>query len=153
MAKGPVTLIFLAFCSTSLCARPAFKSHLLQGLAAQGANLWKLHSIAETTQKLDHHLVIQDSHLHPPKETPVFVPQWFTQPLDHFSDSPDTFRQRFWVNARHYQPNVGGPVYVLDGGETSGEERLPFLDTGIMEILAKATGGVSVILEHRYYGT
>ncbi|RXW17807.1 hypothetical protein EST38_g8048 [Candolleomyces aberdarensis] len=41
---------------------------------------------------------------------------------------------------------------VLDGGETSGEDRLPFLDTGIADILAKSTGGIGVVLEHRYYG-
>lgn len=82
-----------------------------------------------------------------------FPEQWFTQPLDHFSESPDTFRQRFWVSTRHYKPGSGGPVIVLDGGETSGEDRLPFLDTGIVNILAKATGGVGVVLEHRYYGS
>ena len=37
----------------------------------------------------------------------------------------------------------------LDGGETNGYDRLPFLDTGIVDILAKATGGVGVVLEHR----
>jgi hypothetical protein len=42
---------------------------------------------------------------------------------------------------------------VLDGGETSGEDRLPFLDTGVLDILAEATGGLSIVLEHRYYGT
>lgn len=44
-------------------------------------------------------------------------------------------------------------MIVLDGGETSGEDRLPYLDTGIVDILAEATGGVGVVLEHRYYGT
>ena len=33
------------------------------------------------------------------------------------------------------------------------QDRLPFLDTGIVEILAKATNGIGIILEHRYYGT
>ena len=33
------------------------------------------------------------------------------------------------------------------------QDRLPFLDTGIVEILAKATGGLGIVLEHRYYGT
>jgi hypothetical protein len=42
--------------------------------------------------------------------------------LDHFDKSnTHTFKQRFWVNNRHYQPRVGAPVIVLDGGETSGE--------------------------------
>jgi len=33
------------------------------------------------------------------------------------------------------------------------QDRLQFLDTGIVEILTRATGGVGVVLEHRYYGT
>jgi len=32
------------------------------------------------------------------------------------------------------------------------KDRLPFLDTGIVDILTNATGGLSVVLEHRYYG-
>lgn len=80
-----------------------------------------------------------------------FREQWFEQPLDHFAENDHhTFKQRYWVNKRHYKK--GGPVIVLDGGETSGEDRLPFLDTGIVEILTKATDGLGVVLEHRYYG-
>ena len=80
-----------------------------------------------------------------------FPEQWFEQPLDHFDENNGhTFKQRYWVNKRHYKK--GGPVIVLDGGETSGEDRLPFLDTGIVDILTKATSGLGVVLEHRYYG-
>ncbi|KAI0245081.1 hypothetical protein BJV78DRAFT_1357038 [Lactifluus subvellereus] len=57
-------------------------------------------------------------------------------------------QQRFWVNTRHYKPRPGAPVIVIDGGETSGEDRLPFLDTGIADILARATGSIGVVLEH-----
>jgi Serine carboxypeptidase S28 len=82
-----------------------------------------------------------------------FPIQTFTQPLDHFYNTTDaTFQQRFWVNTRHYKPRPGAPVIVIDGGEMSGEDRLPFLDTGIADILARATNGVAVVLEHRYYG-
>jgi len=82
-----------------------------------------------------------------------FEPQWFEQPLDHFDESnPHTFKQRYWVNKRHYKAREGAPVIVIDGGETSGEDRLPFLDTGIADILASATNGIGVVLEHRYYG-
>lgn len=102
------------------------------------------------------------------KEPPYseFPPQTFLQPLDHDDPSSPTFEQRYWVNTRHYKK--GGPVIVIDGGETSGEDRLPvsfdssfdhvlsvpiqFLDTGIADILAKATHGLGVVLEHRYYG-
>lgn len=82
--------------------------------------------------------------------TGEFPEQWFTQPLDHFSQGSPTFKQRYWVNKRHYVPGTNTPVIVIDAGETSGEDRLPFLDTGIAEILAKATGGIGVVLEHRY---
>ena len=71
------------------------------------------------------------------------------------------------MDASSYQE--GGPVFVLDGGETSGADRwvlqetgraglarytddeysLPFLEKGILQILANATGGLSIVLEHR----
>ena len=41
------------------------------------------------------------------------------------------------------------PVFVHDGYETSSVNRLPFLDMGIMEILARATGGIGIVLDHR----
>ena len=81
-----------------------------------------------------------------------FPEQHFIQPIDHHNHTLGTFKQRYWVNTRHYVPGSGGPVIVLDGGETSGEDRLPFLDIGILEILANATRGIGVVLEHRYYG-
>ena len=82
--------------------------------------------------------------------TKEFPEQWFTQPVDHFSSDSPIFGQRYWVNKRHYVPGTNAPVIVIDGGETSGEDRIPFLDTGIADILAKATGGIGVVLEHRY---
>ena len=97
---------------------------------------------------------VQDSQPNRPTATSdavkEFPEQWFTQPVDHFSQDSPTFKQRYWVNKRHYVPGTNGPVIVIDGGETSGEDRLPFLDTGIADILAKATGGIGVVLEHRY---
>lgn len=46
-------------------------------------------------------------------------PEWFRQPLDHFyNETGDTWLQRYWVSTRHYKPGSGGPVVVLDGGET-----------------------------------
>ena len=44
-------------------------------------------------------------------------------------------------------------MILLQSGETSVTNRLPYLQKGIVYQLAKATGGMGVILEHRYYGT
>ena len=44
-------------------------------------------------------------------------------------------------------------MIVLEGGETGADARLPYLQKGILQKLAKATNGVGVVLEHRYYGT
>lgn len=136
----------------------------LQILGPQGVNFWKLEKLQEArsasgleaasqfrfnAQSADQHQ--REDRLHSVPEE--FKPRWFEQPLDHFSKSnSQKWRQRYWVNTRHHKPGTHGPVIVLDGGETSGEDRLPFLDTGIVEILAKATEGVGVVLEHRYYG-
>lgn len=73
-------------------------------------------------------------------------------PVDHFDDASNaTFPLRYWVDATYYKP--GGPVFCLDGGETSGEDRLPFLGHGILKLLSQATDGLGIVLEHRYYGT
>ncbi|GAA94974.1 hypothetical protein E5Q_01629 [Mixia osmundae IAM 14324] len=75
---------------------------------------------------------------------------WHTLPLDHFNDSSTTFRARYWFDNQFYV--AGGPVYILNGGETSGAGRLPFMRTGILRLMSEATGGSSIILEHRAYG-
>ncbi|RMZ68447.1 extracelular serine carboxypeptidase [Pyrenophora seminiperda CCB06] len=61
-----------------------------------------------------------------------------------------SFNLRYWFDDTYYKP--GGPVFVLLGGETDGADRLPFLQKGIVHQVIKATGGMGVILEHRYYG-
>ena len=78
-------------------------------------------------------------------------------PIDHFHNDSTyephinaTFKLRYWFDPSHYKK--GGPIIVLQGGETSGEGRLPFLQKGIVAQLAQATHGLGVILEHRYYG-
>lgn len=88
----------------------------LLGQGSQGVNLWRLSqsSNAGRTKR-----AVSD-----------FQAQYFEQPLDHFSNTSETFGQRYWISTRHYTPGSGGPVYVLDGGETSGEDRLSYLDTG-----------------------
>lgn len=79
-------------------------------------------------------------------------------PIDHFHNesryephSDGFYDLRYWFDASNYRP--GGPVIVLHSGEFSSTARLPYLEHGIVPILTKATGGVGVLLEHRYYGT
>ncbi|KAF2731918.1 hypothetical protein EJ04DRAFT_578716 [Polyplosphaeria fusca] len=79
-------------------------------------------------------------------------------PIDFFPNEtryePHTdghFNLSYWFDASYYKP--GGPVFVLLSGETYGTDRLPFLQKGIVHQVIEATGGLGVILEHRYYGT
>ncbi|KAL8948946.1 MAG: hypothetical protein Q9222_004911 [Ikaeria aurantiellina] len=65
--------------------------------------------------------------------------------------SNGTFPLRYWFDASYYQD--GGPVIVLQSGETDATGRLPFLQKGLLHQLAQATNGIGVVLEHRYYGT
>ncbi len=78
-------------------------------------------------------------------------------PVDHFPNdsryephSNGSFNLRYWFDASYYK--AGGPVFILLGGETDGSERLPFLQKGIVHQIIKATNGLGVIMEHRYYG-
>ena len=74
-----------------------------------------------------------------------YTEHWFDQKVSHDPDVPpeaghETFANRYWFDGQFYKP--GGPVFLLLAGETSGENRLPFLDSGILNILSKATGGI-----------
>ncbi|THH10296.1 hypothetical protein EW146_g8421 [Bondarzewia mesenterica] len=155
LTVGIIPLFFL-FTST----RATFTADRLHVNGAQSINLWKLRSRTARTRTP---LLVQDdpgssastvsSVAYFSSAAASFPEYTFTQPLDHFYNTTNgTFGQRYWVSTRHYKSGTGAPVIVLDGGETSGEDRLPYLDTGIVNILAKATGGVGVVLEHRYYG-
>jgi len=146
----PLIVVLAATSSGSALDPPS--PGFLHNRDAQGVNFWKLHraaSTASTSKQQQQHA----AQIPLAAAVPEFHAETFMQPLDHFYNSTDaTFPQRFWVNSRHYKPRPGAPVIVIDGGETNGEGRLPFLDTGIADILARATGGVGVVLEHRYYG-
>ncbi|KAG9098271.1 hypothetical protein FS749_004258 [Ceratobasidium sp. UAMH 11750] len=143
--------------SLSLCSaipwsgpeRPfALDKRLVSSFGSQGINLWMLHNKALGEKKQrdsGEQRVFQGN------SGKLYPAHYFEQPLDHFDKSVNkTFGQRFWINTDYYEP--GGPVFVLNGGETSGEDRLPFLQTGILSILANATKGLGIVLEHRYYG-
>nr|POF26113.1 putative extracellular serine carboxypeptidase [Quercus suber] len=82
----------------------------------------------------------------------------FSTPIDHFHNETKyaphvngTFPLRYWFDAQYYKP--GGPVIILQSGETGAEDRLVYLQKGLLHELAEATNGIGVVLEHRYYGT
>ncbi|SCV73372.1 BQ2448_7298 [Microbotryum intermedium] len=90
-----------------------------------------------------------------PRDQAEYKAYTFDQRVSHLDSIPapvegQTFKQRYWLNTKHYKH--GGPVFLLDAGETNGENRFPFLRQGILEILSKAHNGIGIILEHRYYG-
>ncbi|KAH8805723.1 serine carboxypeptidase S28-domain-containing protein [Xylogone sp. PMI_703] len=79
-------------------------------------------------------------------------------PVDHFHNESryephtnDKFNLRYWFDASYYK--AGGPVIVLQSGETDGTARLPYLQKGLLHQMIQATHGIGVVLEHRYYGT
>lgn len=113
---------------SSLLSANAFPaSSYLHSMGAQGINLLKLRYGQSNTLSSSNQDPTQISFRLKEAE---FPPYYFQQPLDHFTNDSQTFGQRYWFSTRHYTPGTGGPVIVLEGGETSGEERLPFLDTG-----------------------
>ena len=82
----------------------------------------------------------------------------FSVPIDHFHNdstyephADGLYPLRYWFDASHYKE--GGPVIVLHAGELDAAERIPYVAHGIGHILAEATNGIAVLMEHRYYGT
>ncbi|KAJ2453573.1 hypothetical protein EV183_002098 [Coemansia sp. RSA 2336] len=72
----------------------------------------------------------------------------FDQIIDHSGANKTTFKQRIYINENNYVP--GGPIYLFNSGETPASPA--YLSAGEPYTLAKATNGLLVIMEHRYYG-
>lgn len=121
-----ITSLLAALLSVDVSA--ALNTRRLVGL--QAINLRKLQIDNFQARGQPSSLLVQDSSSPASDQFTEFPPHYFEQPLDHFKDISKTFGQRYWFSTRNYVPGSGGPVIVLDGGETSGEDRLPFLDTG-----------------------
>ncbi|PIA17008.1 peptidase S28, partial [Coemansia reversa NRRL 1564] len=73
---------------------------------------------------------------------------YFDQIIDHFGTNQTTFKQRIFINANHYTSN--GPIYLFNSGETPASPS--YLTAGEPYTLTKATGGMIILIEHRYYG-
>lgn len=79
-----------------------------------------------------------------------FGPHCFTQKRSHFDGSTETFCQQYLVNSDNYKP--GGPVIILDNGESPSLNAKTMDKQSLASLLAKETNGIYVKLEHRYYG-
>lgn len=141
---------------TTKCLSLALATAWLSGLpACSGLKTWQ--PIRELQKQVQHDVASANAH-DIVNEYPEYPAYNLSVPIDHFHNDSlyephvdESFNLRYWFDASSYQK--GGPVIVLAAGETSGTDRLPFLKKGIAAKLAKATHGIAVILEHRYYGT
>ncbi|GAA6033813.1 hypothetical protein JCM8097_000354 [Rhodosporidiobolus ruineniae] len=151
--------LLLAALSTSASASSSslHSSQLLKDAPALPISLFRhLRSQEQRAEALPvSHAEGQVPFLAPTTAKPAHEAHRFDQLVSHIDAVPPptpsaTFKQRYWFDASHYKP--GGPVFLLDGGETDGANRLPFLESGILRLLGEATGGIGVVFEHRYYG-
>ncbi|PMB64374.1 putative extracellular serine carboxypeptidase [Beauveria bassiana] len=49
--------------------------------------------------------------------------------------------------------SLAAPVIVIAGGEVTGEYHKPLLTNSVGALLARATSGLLLVLEHRYYAS
>jgi Serine carboxypeptidase S28 len=87
--------------------------------------------------------------------TSKYPTQNFTMPVDHFHNESRyephtnrTFQQHYWFDDTYYKP--GGPIIVNTMGE-DGTFDLTWFEAGLLQELANATGGMSVLWGQRYY--
>uniref|UniRef100_A0A0N4VX38 Alpha/beta hydrolase n=1 Tax=Haemonchus placei TaxID=6290 RepID=A0A0N4VX38_HAEPC len=80
----------------------------------------------------------------------IIVADWFVNRVNHFSDYPDVYNQRYWYYDQWYR--TGGPAFLMLGGE--GAQDPSWLQQEDLEWiqLAKQHGAMLFLLEHRYYG-
>ena len=92
-------------------------------------------------------------HLRAPPISPEATPppaQWFDQKLDHIGNAPGTWKQRYFVNATHWNI-ASGPVFLMLGGEGPANSNWIYADTDVMKNAMKYNAMV-VLLEHRWAG-
>lgn len=146
-----------------------FRTILLAGGALRGVLAISAHDLHTNTPSLPLGLwrslkeADQTTSINTVSAKERYPPHSLDVPVDHFDDSNNsTFSLRYWISDEYYKP--GGPVFCLEGGETSGRppislfaldakgfpftgaDRIPFLDHGILKILSEATGGLSIVV-------
>ncbi|KAL4889875.1 serine carboxypeptidase S28-domain-containing protein [Aspergillus ambiguus] len=79
-------------------------------------------------------------------------PEYTALPIDHDDPSIGTFQNRFWVSEEFYVP--GGPIFVFDAGESSGDVYLTHLTSNdsFFKQMLKDFNAMGVLWENRYYG-
>jgi lysosomal Pro-X carboxypeptidase len=71
--------------------------------------------------------------------------------IDHFSwANQDTYKQRYFVCDKHYNPSKEGVIFFYLGNEA--DVTLYLNNTGLMHELAPRHNALSIFAEHRYYG-
>ncbi|KAI0832760.1 peptidase S28 [Trametes gibbosa] len=76
---------------------------------------------------------------------------YFDQLIDHTNPSLGTFKQRFWTTYEWYE--AGGPVVLFTPGEANAQPYSGYLTNRTVNgQIAQELGGVTIVLEHRYYG-
>ncbi|KAH9855013.1 peptidase S28 [Lenzites betulinus] len=76
---------------------------------------------------------------------------FFTQLIDHTNPALGTFQQRYWTTAEWYEE--GGPIVLFTPGEANAQPYGAYLTNRTVNgQIAQLLGGVTIVLEHRYYG-
>ncbi|KAF5295491.1 hypothetical protein FQR65_LT10479 [Abscondita terminalis] len=90
----------------------------------------------------------RDNQFHSTQDIPD---QWFDQKLDHFNPTDSRkWKQLFFSNEQFHDVSVGGPVFLMIGGEGAASPR--WMTSGAWIEYAKKFGALCFQLEHRYYG-
>jgi len=75
---------------------------------------------------------------------------WFTQRLDHFNwQDQRQWKQRYFVNATWWNPDLGGPIFLAVGGEGAISDR--YISHFEMTNYGRSHGALIFVLEHRIY--
>ncbi|CDO77024.1 hypothetical protein BN946_scf184380.g10 [Trametes cinnabarina] len=82
---------------------------------------------------------------------PYNTTYYFDQLIDHTNPSLGTFKQRYWTTYEWYE--TGGPIILFTPGEANAQPYSGYLtNRTINGQIAQELGGVTIVLEHRYYG-